>query len=272
MSENSIQFKVRDERKAGHHWADNEIIDNYGSRIGPIAYAIYMFIGRWAGNRTGRCAKTQKEIAAAFGLTRETVNRYIRKLTDEKLIAIENDGFNNCTYVILEVDKTLVTKNHKACDPESHPCDLKSQPLSELITPLCVKVTSNKEERLSSKLITKQGENSDAEHLPAAALARKVIEELSMTPNLGLIQAIGGAIEFLRKEEQKDNQSAVDFLIEKGREEIQAGGAPNRFFFDDRKWRKKIKTTKLDKYGGHYEGTTYVNAKGQRLPNYTPMG
>src|SRR5258708_6144060 len=100
----STKFRVRDQRKPNHHWADNEVIDVYGPRIGMIGYAIYMYLCRHAWS--GRCVKKQSDIATAFNCDPGRVRRHIGKLQDAGLIAIEEGGLGEThSYLILQVAK-----------------------------------------------------------------------------------------------------------------------------------------------------------------------
>ncbi|MDP9267283.1 MAG: helix-turn-helix domain-containing protein [Acidobacteriota bacterium] len=101
----SDTFQVRDERKPGHHWADNEVLDLYAARIGAYGYAIYMFMGRHASNVSGRCSKSQREIAATFGISHDTVQRYVTKLEGCGLIKRQVVPGKESVYVLLAVGK-----------------------------------------------------------------------------------------------------------------------------------------------------------------------
>jgi hypothetical protein len=106
-------FKVRDERKPGHHWADNEVMDLFGKRIGPFGYSVYMYICRYAGNSDGRCYKSQTEIAAAFSISVDTVARAVYRLIEVGLIAKEDIAGKPSIYIVLEVPKrTAVSGTH----------------------------------------------------------------------------------------------------------------------------------------------------------------
>jgi DNA-binding MarR family transcriptional regulator len=98
-------FRVRDERKPGHHWADNEVLDLYARELGPFGYSIYMALGRHSDNRTGRCSKSQREIAAIFGVSADTVQRAIARLIELRLVAKEEQPGRSCVYILLEVEK-----------------------------------------------------------------------------------------------------------------------------------------------------------------------
>jgi DNA-binding MarR family transcriptional regulator len=98
-------FRVRDERKPGHHWADNEVLDLYARDLGAFGYAVYMALGRHSDNRTGRCSKSQKEIAAIFGCSADTVQRAIARMIELRLVTKEEIVGKPCVYILLEVEK-----------------------------------------------------------------------------------------------------------------------------------------------------------------------
>jgi hypothetical protein len=97
--------------------------------------------------------------------------------------------------------------------------------------------TPNKEEEKDLEGSEKEGE--DAEDLPPQALAHKVIDECTLPRNPQVFQAIAGAIEFCVKEEHKSKGDAVTFIITCVRDALDRGETVNRFWFDDRAWRKK---------------------------------
>jgi DNA-binding MarR family transcriptional regulator len=101
-------LRVRDERKPGHHWADNEVLDMHGRELGPYGYAVYMALGRHADNRSGKCTKSQSDIAKIFGISSDTVQRAIQKLIDLGLLAKEYNPGGACEYILLEVDKQRI--------------------------------------------------------------------------------------------------------------------------------------------------------------------
>lgn len=75
------------------------------------------------------------------------------------------------------------------------------------------------------------------EDLPSIAVARRVVEELCLHHDPGIIHAVAGAIDFCVKFEGKTKASSTEYLIGLARDEIARGGAPTRFWFTDRKWR-----------------------------------
>jgi hypothetical protein len=106
------KFKVRDERKPGHHWADNEVLDIFARKIGLDGYAVYMYLGRHSNNQTGRCTKSLAEIAAAFKTSTDTVYRAIKKLMAHSLVAKYEVVGKASVYVLIEVPKKSTPTAH----------------------------------------------------------------------------------------------------------------------------------------------------------------
>lgn len=166
-------FKVRDERKPGHHWADNEVMDLFGKRIGPFGYSVYMYICRYAGNGDGRCYKTQAEIAAAFSISVDTVSRAVHRLIEVGLLAKEDVPGKPSVYIVLEVPKrTANSGTHlppKTVAPNANsgnhlPPTADGIPLiADTLPPTAAR---NKEERLSTRLIQDLNLGNEASSLP----------------------------------------------------------------------------------------------------------
>jgi biotin operon repressor len=62
-------------------------------------------MGRHASNVSGRCSKSQREIAATFGISHDTVQRYVAKLEDCGLIKRQVVPGKESVYVLLAVEK-----------------------------------------------------------------------------------------------------------------------------------------------------------------------
>ncbi len=101
----NTQFRARDQRKPNHHWADNEVLDDYAPRIGPYGYAVYMYICRWAGNSDGRCTRSQREIASAFGISTDTVGRAVQRLIEARLLTKQDEPGRPSEFIVMEVPK-----------------------------------------------------------------------------------------------------------------------------------------------------------------------
>lgn len=100
-------FQVRDQRKPNHHWADNEVLDDFGARIGAYAYAVYMCICRFAGNNDGRCTRTYRQIGNLIGISPDTVARSTDKLVAVGLLAKQQADRTEqgMVFVVLAVPK-----------------------------------------------------------------------------------------------------------------------------------------------------------------------
>lgn len=247
MSEN---LKVRDRRNAGHFWADNEIIDDYGERLGIAAYSVYMFLCRHAHNRTGECIKRRSEIAKAFGISHDTVLRAVKTLVDLSLIAVEENPGHPNVFILLEVAKkpripdaigvihpTLIASPPDA--PEGGGATHHKQDPTLIASP-------NKEERLLTRLNTNPGEISQEQDLKSLSLdvARAVVLELQIShgyrdENLLAIQEQAGF--------EIKSGSAPEKIIEDmsaaRRECEKKTSDPGKIpgitkFFGDGKWRK----------------------------------
>jgi hypothetical protein len=91
----------------GHFWADNELLDNYGPRIGPHGIAVYMALARFANNETGNCWVSHDRICEITALGITTVKATLQLLKEAGLIGIEcrqKSGRPNL-YTILAIDK-----------------------------------------------------------------------------------------------------------------------------------------------------------------------
>ena len=93
-----------------------------------------------------------------------------------------------------------------------------------------------KEPSVSTTVIEPSG-GMPPEDLPAISFAQRVVEELCLHSEPGIMHAVASAINFCVKFEGKSKSSATEYLVAMGRDEIDRGGAPNRFWFSDRKWR-----------------------------------
>ena len=85
-----------------HYRIDNDIVDEYGAKIGAIGIAIYNVPARHADRKTGLCYPCIGTIAKKLALGRTTVRKYLRILLNHSLIAIssrlsdEGDPTSNC--------------------------------------------------------------------------------------------------------------------------------------------------------------------------------
>lgn len=287
----SENFKVRDERKAGHHWADNEVLDDFGPKIGPVGYAIYMFLARHAGNRSGKCTRSQQEIASAFGISRDTVNRHIPILVDTGLVVVIESAGQPSEYILAEIEKyTPAAKSDRvAAKSDTY--------LPQNLTHLPQNLTHNKEAKLVSKL---NHETNPKQLGGAAALGsqdwkigitkemagKAIMEELLINDPFALTLCINAVGSFTRHNTDLFPVDAKESICALWKEYSSSNihakssfrtwiGESDNFLRPER-WRKEPKDKKpkyeVDHLGGHFEdgGKVYVNASGRRLPGYRP--
>jgi GntR family transcriptional regulator len=100
--------QVRDVRRPGHFWADNELADDYLPGIGLHAFAVYMLLCRYA-DASGRCFPAIPTLAKQLGISKPTVLKAIATLKTAKLVAVEPRAVNGKTttneYQLLSIDK-----------------------------------------------------------------------------------------------------------------------------------------------------------------------
>jgi len=105
MSERRIDIK--DGRKPGWYWADNEIIDVYGAQMKPGGLAIYHAMCRHA-NEQGECFPSHGLLARETGMSVTTAKKYIKLLRKLELIEKEvrryaKTGPRSNMYTLLEI-------------------------------------------------------------------------------------------------------------------------------------------------------------------------
>ncbi|MGA3105296.1 MAG: helix-turn-helix domain-containing protein [Terriglobales bacterium] len=80
-------FIVRDQKEPGWFHIDNEIIDNYGPRVGPYALAVYTVLCRKCERSTQEVPNlSQRDIAVRIGISQAAVGTSLGKLEAVGLI------------------------------------------------------------------------------------------------------------------------------------------------------------------------------------------
>lgn len=274
------EFQVRDQRKPGHHWADNEVIDDFGHMIGMQGYAIYMYLCRHAGNRNGKCIKTQVEIGKAFGASIDTVQRHVERLIVAGLVSVERQHDNSLVYFILEVPKqTANCGNPSPQNAATLPQDAVTSPQNAV---------SNKEVRLITKLnlnkpptpLVKNPEPSANDLEPQdAGRALGLLMGVSGYTAMAAMDAIGSV---KRRKPDMRYTDIPEFVVNLWRE---VSTQPKRAlpsvktflneigqYIESDHW-KAVKKNEfipvLDWQGGHIgEDGVYVNRHGKRMPGF----
>lgn len=91
-------FNVRDRRKKGWFYLDNEYLNGYAKTFGAVGTAIYVSLCRHADNETQECFPSMELISEELNISRNTVAKYIKMFTDYHLIATERTKNNNGTW------------------------------------------------------------------------------------------------------------------------------------------------------------------------------
>lgn len=99
-------FKVRDRRKKGWFYLDNEYLNGLGKYFGPVGIAVYVALCRHA-DHDQRCFPAQELIAEETGVTPRTVIKYIKLLEKHNVIAKDRQRKHggkwlNNTYYLLD--------------------------------------------------------------------------------------------------------------------------------------------------------------------------
>lgn len=164
-------FLVRDTRMPGHFWADNEVLDLYGSHLGAHAFAVYMAMCRSAINGTGECKISTRKLAQQLGMSAGGAYNALVHITRLGLVRQISPGDRSSpgVYVLADV-KALVNPEiaqlklagrgaHEVSTPalrahtvstSAHPVNAGVHPVNEVLTGC----TRNKEVKTSLRLKT----------------------------------------------------------------------------------------------------------------------
>jgi len=81
--------QIRSQRRAHWAWFDHALIDDYAEHLGPIGVALYVALARYANHHTGQCWPSLVRLSRQLGITRLTARRYLQRLVDQGLIALQ---------------------------------------------------------------------------------------------------------------------------------------------------------------------------------------
>jgi len=85
----AVPMQVRSQRRAYWAWFDHALIDDYAQHLGPIGVALYVALARYANHHTGQCWPSLVRLSHQLGITRLTARRYLQRLADQGLIALQ---------------------------------------------------------------------------------------------------------------------------------------------------------------------------------------
>ncbi|NWJ46414.1 MAG: helix-turn-helix domain-containing protein [Chloroflexi bacterium] len=98
-------------KEAGFFIVDNEVLDNYGSRIGAYGIAVYNALCRFA-NSDGECFPSYQAIMERTGMGRSSVINSLAKLEEVGLIEAQDRPGHSKVYTVLPLLKRAIAKKH----------------------------------------------------------------------------------------------------------------------------------------------------------------
>lgn len=200
---------VRDEREPGHFWADNEVYDHFGKRIGPMGLAVYMGLCRYA--KAGVSFPSIPRLAADLGIKSEqTVRKALAKLEEVELIRVERRpaepeakrGTQTHRYFLLKVEKDK--REVKDVQGEG----ALNVPPPALDVPGGVQISTPNKTYLNKTDLTSGGETRELAKQPAAAFDPQIANRLMAECGFGPGQAKRACIQ------QPIDDALVDRLAE----------------------------------------------------------
>ena len=78
---------LSDARRVYHFWMDDEVLDTYGSHLGPYGIAVYAYLARRS--KLTKAFPSHARIAKDIGTSRDTVIRALKRLQSANLVTIE---------------------------------------------------------------------------------------------------------------------------------------------------------------------------------------
>lgn len=110
----SSDFAVRDTRQPGHFWADNEVLDVYGPRLGVYGFAVYMVLARHAQNGSGEARISVRKVAKFMAISHSSVLHALATLIECGLVLLRSEGDRSmpAIYALADV-KVLLDPEYK---------------------------------------------------------------------------------------------------------------------------------------------------------------
>jgi DNA replication protein DnaD len=112
------KITIRDLRKGDWYWISKVLLDEYGSRIGPIGIAIYNCLAEYA-NQEGFCFPAHQTIADKIGASISSVQRGIRQLIKLQIIRKSRRRYHN-VYYLLKLDRSYRPNSNEIGQSDFH--------------------------------------------------------------------------------------------------------------------------------------------------------
>lgn len=106
--------RIRDRRRRSWFSADNEIVDDYGPKLGVYGIGVYCVLSRYANSETEEATVSLRTLAGKLQIGHRKLLQTLNALEDAGLISIERgDREHSSVYTLLEVTKRGgVPRNH----------------------------------------------------------------------------------------------------------------------------------------------------------------
>lgn len=105
--EDDGQIEIRDHRRPGWYWIENEVLDEHGPELGVYGLAVYNVLSRHANNRSQRCWPGVRRVAAALGTGQHQVMEALRVLEELQLISVERRPGRSSVYTLRAVKASV---------------------------------------------------------------------------------------------------------------------------------------------------------------------
>ena len=139
MTKAREQDQLIDQRDPGFYIVDEEVIDEYGAKIGPLGLAVYNVLLRYANKQGTSCFPSYQTIADKLGISRPSAVKGVQILIAHKLVRKQarideaGDSASN-DYKILPVNKRSKTPE-KVVKNLNHPHDLSDASSKDSLPP-----------------------------------------------------------------------------------------------------------------------------------------
>jgi len=118
----SETYTVKDQRRRGWYWINNELLDRYADQIGPLGIAVYNALARRA-DSNGRCWPSHADIMRLTAIkSRTTVIECLKQLEEVGLIEIQHVEGRPNTYILKDITYEPVQQMDTRCSGDEQGC------------------------------------------------------------------------------------------------------------------------------------------------------
>jgi len=106
MNYEERENKIRSLGDKNWYWVSKSVLNQYGRILKGSGLGVYSVLASYANSKSQTCFPTQKTIADRIGLCRETVNRKVKLLRENRLVRVKRLK-GRCLYFLLRPDVIL---------------------------------------------------------------------------------------------------------------------------------------------------------------------